>query len=130
MPPRFLPLSKFPWSNLLWIVLVRGLIHWLDLVNLGLSHCHPMMPRLLLLETLRMRVWNLMQNLLLDLVVFHLLGFDLHHPGSAPLLHWLDLVRDKILGKLQSCSQTQLVLLVETPLHRRHYRQSDSNKEY
>jgi len=52
----------------------------------------------------------------------------------STLLHrddsWLDLAREKILWKLQSFSQTQLVLLVETPLHRRHYRQSDSNKEY
>ena len=59
-----------------------------------------MVPRLLLLETLRWRLWNLMQNLKLDLVLFHLLGVDLHQPGSTSLLHWLDLSRENILGKL------------------------------
>ena len=63
MPARFLLLSKFPWSNLRWIVLVRGLLHWLDLVILGLSHCFPMVPRLMLLS-----------NLLRLLLLFKLLG--------------------------------------------------------
>ena len=40
-----------------------------------------------------------------------LLWFHLHQPGIASLLHWLDLVREMILGKLQSFSQTHLVHL-------------------
>ena len=138
MPPRFLLLSKFPWSNLRWIVLLRGLLHWLDLVILGLSHCYPMVTRLVLLSSQTYP----MQKLKLNLVLFHLLGIHVHQPGIASLLHWLDLVREMILGKLQSFSQTHLVLLslghchpmdtllVEMLLYRRHYRQSDSNKKH
>ena len=107
MPPRFLLLSKFPWSNLRWIVLVRGLLHWLDLVILGLSHCYPMVTRLVLLSSQTYP----MQKLKLNLVLFHLIWFHLHQPGIASLLHWLDPVREMILGKLQSFSQTHLVHL-------------------
>ena len=107
MPPRFLLLSKFPWSNLRWIVLVRGLLHWLDLVILGLSHCYPMVTRLVLLSSQTYP----MQKLKLNLVLFHLIWFYVHPPGIASLLHWLDPVREMILGKLQSFSQTHLVHL-------------------
>ena len=93
--------------QLLWIVLWRGLLHWLDLVILGLSHCYPMVTRLVLLSSQTYP----MQKLKLVLVLFHLLGFHLHQLGSASLLHWLDLVREMILGKLQSFSQTHLVHL-------------------
>ena len=92
---------------LLWIVLWRGLLHWLDLVILGLSHCYPMVTRLVLLSSQTYP----MQKLKLILVLFHLLWFHLHQPGIASLLHWLDLVREMILGKLQSFSQTHLVHL-------------------
>ena len=46
MVPRLMLLSNLPWlhllfkflgGNLLWIGLVRGLLHWLDLVILSLS---------------------------------------------------------------------------------------------
>ena len=107
MPLRFLVLSKSPWSNLRWIVLVRGLLHWLDLVILGLSHCYPMVTRLVLLSSQTYP----MQKLKLNLVLFHLIWFYVHPPGIASLLHWLDQVREMILGKLQSFSQTHLVLL-------------------
>ena len=96
MPLRFLLLSKFPWSNLRWIVLVRGLLHWLDLVILGLSHCYPMVTRLVLLSSQTYP----MQKLKLNFVLFHLIRFHLHQPGIASLLHWLDPVREMILVHL------------------------------
>ena len=62
-----------PWSNLLWIGLVRGLLHWLDLVILSLSQCYPLIPRLMLLSSQTHPC--VPQRLLL-----------------RPPLHWLDLV--------------------------------------
>ena len=131
---------------MLWIVLWRGLLHWLDLVILGLSHCFPMVPRFMLLSNLPAKKlagklqsfgqthplvpqllllspllhWldlvllsqtHPMQKPKLNLVLFHLIWFHLHQPGIASLLHWLDPVREMILGKLQSFSQTHLVHL-------------------
>ena len=65
--------KRSPWSNLLWIGLVRGLLHWLDLVILSLSQCYPLIPRLMLLSSQTHPC--IPQRLLL-----------------RPPLHWLDLV--------------------------------------
>ena len=65
--------KRSPWSNLLWIGLVRGLLRWLDLVILSLSQCYPLIPRLMLLSSQTHPC--VPQRLLL-----------------RPPLHWLDLV--------------------------------------
>ena len=60
----------------------RGLLHWLDLVILGLGYCFSMVPQLMLLSNLPRR-----------LLLFKLLGDNLLWIGLVRgLLHWLDLV--------------------------------------
>ena len=60
----------------------RGLLHWLDLVIVGLGYCFSMVLRLMLLS-----------NLLRLHLLFKFLGGNLLWIGLVRgLLHWLDLV--------------------------------------
>jgi len=93
--------------QLLWIVLWRGLLHWLDLVILGLSHCFPMVPRFMLLS-----------NLPAKKLAGKLQSFGQTHPLVpqllllSPLLGWLDLV----LLSLGHCHPMVPRLLLLDPL--------------
>ena len=92
---------------MLWIVLWRGLLHWLDLVILGLSHCFPMVPRFMLLS-----------NLPAKKLAGKLQSFGQTHPLVpqllllSPLLRWLDLV----LLSLGHCHPMVPRLLLLDPL--------------
>ena len=86
---------------------LEGLLHWLDLVILGLSHCFPMVPRFMLLS-----------NLPAKKLAGKLQSFGQTHPLVpqllllSPLLGWLDLV----LLSLGHCHPMVPRLLLLDPL--------------